>query len=144
MLAAVAPEDAHTLAARFMDRMNMGQTMLDALAGDRANAIADLRARGLTGRQAGVVFDRYMLPEMRRRFPELRAQLVDIMARTFTGPELEALAYDQQNEARQSAAAKITLLRARFHEAGEAWGAQLGRDVTDNNAAALHRLGVNN
>lgn len=138
------PDEAHALASKFLDRINADSMMQTLLAQSRTVAVQTLVQYGQTEDKAGEIFDTFMLPEFRRRLPELRARFEDILAEDFTVPELRAILNNEQNAARRSAAAKAPQLQSQFADAGRIWGRQVGVDVYEANKETFHKLGLDN
>lgn len=139
-----ARDEGHALASQFLDKIGSDAMMIQLLGASRASVIVILKHNGQTEQKSGEIFDQFMLPEFRRRLPELRAKFEDILATDFTVPELHAILDNQQNEARQSAIAKAGQLQTQFSQAGQTWGQQVGIDVYDANKDTFHKLGLDN
>ena len=141
-----APEaagDPHVLARAFLERIGTANMLDQLLAAQRQTIVIVLQHSGQTEQQAEEACDKYLMPELRARAPELMAQFEDILVHDFTVPELQSIVGNRNDEARRTAAAKAGNLSAEFSAAGRTWGSQVGQEAFEKNADALKKLGLN-
>ena len=138
-----AAGDPHVLARAFLERIGTANMLDQLLAAQRQTIVIVLQHSGQTEQQAGEACDKYLMPELRARAPELMAQFEDILVRDFTAPELQSIVENRNDEARRTAAAKAGSLSAEFSDAGRTWGSRVGQEAFAKNADALEKLGLN-
>ena len=138
-----APGDPHVLARAFLERIGTANMVDQLLAAQRQTIVIVLQHSGQTAQQAEESCDKYLMPELRARAPELLVQFEDILVRDFTVPELQSIVANRNDEARRTAAAKAGNLSAEFSAAGRSWGSRVGQEAFEKNADALERLGLN-
>ncbi len=138
-----APGDPRVLARAFLGRIGTANLLDQLLAAQRQTIVIVLTQSGQTEQQAEKVCDKYLIPELRARAPELLVEFEDILVHDFTAPELQSIVDDRTDEARRTAAAKAGTLSAEFSSAGRSWGSRVGQEAFQKNAEALKKLGLN-
>ena len=123
-----AAGDPHVLARAFLERIGTANMLDQLLAAQRQTILIVLQHSGQTQQQAEESCDKYLMPELRARAPELMAQFEDILVHDFTVPELQSIVENRNDEARRTAAAKAGNLSAEFTAAGRTWGSQVGQE----------------
>ncbi len=138
-----APAEPHVLARAFLGRIGTANMLDQLLAAQRQTIVIVQTQSGQTEQQAEEACDKYLMPELRARAPELLVQFEDILVHDFTAPELQSIVDNRNDEARRTAAAKAGTLSAEFSAAGRSWGSRVGQEAFEKNAGALEKLGLN-
>ncbi len=126
LLIAAGPDDAHSLARVFLDKVGASEMMEALITGTRKAVIAKMQQMGQTEAVATDFADTSLLPALKAHRPELMQKFEDLLVDDFTPAELRAILNNEQNEARQSAAKKAPMLQQQFAKAGQEWGSAIG------------------
>ena len=138
--AEVDQNDPRALALAVMRKTGVDTRVERNLPAARAVMLRAFVDAGATPAQATTILDRFVMPDMRQRLPELGLRFLGVMMRDFTVPELRALLSGEDNAANRSARAKNEAFQEHLEAAGQEWGTVVGTEIERRNKAAIKRV----
>ena len=132
--------NAQAEARVFLNKIDATKMVDGMLVLQRQAMIAKFEQLGMKSATATELTDRYFVPGLRARVPELISRFEGVLMQDFSPAELHAINNNEQNDSRRSAAAKAPTLQQRFRQVGQEWGQRVAQDVARVNADAIKQL----
>ena len=126
-------DPARPLALRVLNPPGLPGMPLQILSTAEPGVIVKLQAAGMAEGDARDAAEQFIMPELRKRAPELERLIEDVFIEMFTPAELKAIPENEQTADRKSAAAKFSAVIARTTQVANTWMDGVRQEVVATN-----------